>query len=160
MTRIHNLLIPAIIILLLCCPAAYAGEDDDSDLSMRVPDVRLVNVEPGSINFAPDMTDMINGWTKTEEITAVVSANTNWVLTIKGSEEYWEGPWQKPVSDIYWNLAGGEYQPLTTQSTEVASGGKCNGSGYPIHMKVELDLSQDAPGEYYYYVIIFELTSP
>jgi len=160
MTRIIEKILLALFILLVFSPAAYATADDDSDMSMRVPDVRLVNVDVGTISFEPDINDFIDGWTQKKTITAVVSANTNWVLTIRGSEEYWEGPWEKPVTDIYWALAGGEYQPLTTTATPVAAGGLSNRSGYPVHIKVKLDTSMDAPGEYYYYVIMFELASP
>lgn len=149
-----------VFILLVCCPAVYAAEDDDSDMSMRVPDVRLLDVEPNSINFEPDLNNMVNGWTEAKLITAVVSANAGWLLTIKGSSDYWEGPYQKPISDIYWNLADGEFLPLSTQSTEVVSGGLSNQSGYPINIKVKLDISRDLPGDYYYYSVIIELIAP
>ena len=153
-------LMAGVVILLLCCTAVSAAPKDESDFSMGVPEVRLVNVEPGSIHFDPDIGEMLDGWTHVKDITAVVSANANWVLTIKGSEEYWEGPYDKPVSDIYWNLAGGEYKPLSTQSTPVVSGGLSKRCGYPVHIKIKLDLSKDQPGDYNYYYIIFELTAP
>jgi hypothetical protein len=160
MTRLFTLILATLIIMLFCCPISFAAQDDDSDMHMRIPEVRLVNVDPNSIDFEPDLTDMVDGWTKIQEVTATVSANTNWVLMVQGSSDFWEGPYQKPISDIWWNLAGGEYSSLTTSSVPVVSSGKCNRSGYPIHIKIALDLAKDEPGEYHYYNIVFTLTAP
>jgi hypothetical protein len=156
----HNHLIPAVIVLLLCCAAAYATQEGDSDLSMQVPDVYLLDVEPGSIDFQPDLGNVLEGWTEAKEVTAIVSANADWVLMIKGNQEFWEGPYQKPVSDIYWNLAGGDFQPLSTQSVLVVSGGLSDAVGYPIHIKVKLDITKDIPGNYHFYYVVIELMAP
>jgi len=160
MSRTRDYLIPAIIVLLLCCAAAYAKQEGDSDLSMQVPDVYLLDVEPGSIDFQPDLGNVLEGWTEAREVTAIVSANADWVLKIRGSQEFWEAPYQKPVSDIYWNLAVGDFQPLSTQFAPVVSGGLADASEYPIHIKVKLDISKEIPGDYHYYYVVIGLMTP
>ena len=159
MTRIHNYLIPALVILLLCSPT-YAKSDDDSDFSLRCPAMHMVTVEPDSLSFQPDMAALAAGWTETKQLTAWVSANVPWKLTIKGSVASWAGPYPKPVSDIYWSYGPGAYVPLTTSSATVATGGLANRQPYPINIKVKMDLSKDLPGDYQYYYIVVELSTP
>jgi hypothetical protein len=161
MAQIKKLLLPAIIILLLWSPAARSGPEDDSDLSMSVPGVRLLTLERDTISFEPGILEMVDGWSNEEVLTARVSANVDWVLTIKGSEALWEAPWDKPVSDIYWSYGGGEYVPLSsTQSAQVVAGGLSKEAAYPIKLKVMLDLEKDVPGKYYYSYLVVELTAP
>jgi hypothetical protein len=150
----------AVFILLVCSVAANAEAEDDSDVSMRIPDVRLVEVNPGYLEYYPSLNDMTNGWTETKQVTAVVSANADWVLTIKGSSESWEGPYAKPISDIYWNYGGGDYVPLSTQGAMIAVGGLSNGTGYDVSFRIKLDLSRDLPGDYHYYYVVFEMLEP
>jgi len=150
----------ALVILLACSPAVFAQADDDSNLSMQVPDVRLIKVEPAYLEFGPSMADMVNGWTETQQVTAYVSANADWMLMIKGASEVWEGPYQKPVSDIYWSLAGRDSNPLSTESSMIISGGLCRDSEYPINIQIMLDVSRDLPGNYHYYNVIFEMVEP
>jgi hypothetical protein len=159
MTRIHSYLIPALVILVLCGPA-YAGSDDNSDFSLRCPAMRMVTVEPDSLSFESDMGQFVAGWTEPKEITAWVSANVPWVLSIKGSQESWEGPYPKPVSDISWSYGPGAYVPLSTSSATVVAGELTNRQPYPINIKVKLDLSKDFPGDYHYYNIVVELSEP
>lgn len=155
-----SFILAAAFILLACCPAVNAQENDGSDMSMRIPDVRLIEVDPDYIEFDPSLNDMVNGWTETKTITATVSANADWVLTIKGGSETWEGPYMKPVSDIFWNLAGGDYMALATQASLITAGGLSNGTGFDISFRIQLDLSRDLPGDYHYYDVIFELQEP
>lgn len=153
-------LIIAVVILLVLCPAAYAEPEDDSAFSMGIPGVRSLTLEQENIQFEPDAIQMLDGWTHQEVLIALVNANVNWVLTVRGIKELWEGPWQKPVSDIYWKYGGGDYESLGTQSAHVASGGPCNPATYPIYFKIMLDLESDVPGVYYYAYIVFELSAP
>jgi hypothetical protein len=151
----------AVAIVLLWSPAARSGPEDDSDFSVSVPGVRLLTLERDSIRFEADILQIVDGWTNEEMLVARVSANVDWVLTVRGSEELWEGPWQKPVSDIYWSYGGGEYRPLSsTESAQVVAGGLSKEAGYPIELKVKLDLEKDVPGEYYYSYLVVELTAP
>ena len=153
-------LIIAIVILLVFCPSAYADPVDDSGFGMSVPGVRSLTLEQDNLQFEPDILQFLDGWTHQEVLIARVNANVDWVLTIRGSDELWEGPWEKPVTDIYWKYGGGEYASLDTQSAYVASGGPTNQQAYPIHFKIKLDLEWDVPGEYYYEYVIFELSAP
>jgi len=155
-----SFILVAAFFLLVWCPAVNAEADDGSDMSMRIPDVRLIEVDPDYIEFDPSLNDMVSGWTETRTITATVSANADWVLTIKGGSETWDGPYMKPVSDIYWNLAGGDYVALGTQNSMITAGGLSNGTGYDISFRIQLDLSRDLPGDYHYYDVIFELLEP
>jgi hypothetical protein len=166
------MIIIAIAVMLLCIPAAYADREDDSDFTMSVPGIRSLTIEPDSLRFEPDLNQMERGYTNQELVTARVSSNVSWVLTIRGSVEVWEGPWQKPVGDICWKYgaegavsvateAGGAgYRSLTTQQAVVVSGGPCNQRTYPIHIRINLDMEKDKPGEYYYAYVVFELTTP
>jgi len=168
----HLTFILAIAIMLFCIPAAYAEPEDESDFTMSVPGVRSLTIDPDSLRFDPDLDQITRGYTDEEVVIATVSANVGWVLTITGSAQVWEGPWQKPVGDIYWKYGGGEagsigtdsgvagYQSLTTLSAVVVSGGPCNQHTYPISFGVKLDIEKDVPGEYYYAYIVFELTTP
>lgn len=153
-------LIIAVVILLVLCPAAYAEPEDDSAFSMGVPGVRSLTLEQSNIQFGPDALQMLDGWTHQGVLIAWVNANVDWVLTIRGSKELWEGPWQKPVSDIYWKYGGADYESLGMLSAYVASGGPCIKYTCPIYFNVMLDLERDVPGEYYYAYILFELSAP
>lgn len=125
--NIHNTilvhLIIAVAVLIICSPAAYADPEDESNTSITITGVRSLTLEQDSLHYEPNISQMLNGWTQQQVLIARVSANVNWALNIRGSDEYWEGPWDKPVSDIYWKYGGGGYEPLWTQPAEVASGG-------------------------------------
>ena len=153
-------LIIAVVILLVFCPSVHAEPEDESGFGMSVPGVRMLTLEQENIEFDPDILQFLDGWTHQEVLIARVNANVTWVLTVRGSDDLWEGPWDKPVTDIYWKYGGGEYASLGMQSAYVASGGPCNQLTYPIHFKVKLDLAFDVPGDYHYEVVIFELSSP
>jgi len=159
MTILRHTLTP-ILIFLLSVSIAWADSEDDSDASMTVPGVRSLTLEQQSLHFEPTLTQMIDGWTQQKPIIARVSANVGWVLTVHGSSDLWDAPWDKPVTDLYWRYASGEYAPLTTDMVEVVSGGPCNQLTYPIHFMVKLDLADDVPGDYYYEYIVFELAAP
>jgi hypothetical protein len=169
-TTILTRLILAAAVLIICSPAAYADPEDESDASISVPGIRSLTLEQNSLHYEPNINQMLEGWTEQQVLITRVSANVNWVLNIRGSDEFWEGPWDKPVGDLYWKYGGGSgssvsrsdagYQPLGTQPTEVASGGPCNQRTFPIHFRVKLDLETDVPGEYYYTYVVIELTMP
>jgi hypothetical protein len=147
-------------VFFLVCTAAWASPEDESDFFMTCPGVRMLTLDPDTLNFQPGLDQILAGWTQDDVIVAKASANVTWVLTIRGSAEAWEGPWDKPVSDIWWKYDGGQYQPLSTSVTEIVSGGPVNQHAYPVHFKVKLDIEKDVPGDYYYSYIIFELASP
>lgn len=150
----------SVVILFAFCPAVLADPVDDSGFSMGVPGIRSLTLDQNNIHFEPDIRQMVDGWTHQEVLIARVNANVDWVLTVRGSDDLWDGPWEKPVTDIYWKYGGGEYASLDMQSMYVASGGPTNHQAYPIHFKVKLDLALDVPGDYYYEYVIFELSSP
>jgi hypothetical protein len=160
MAQIKKLLLPVIIILLLLCPASYADREDESDFSMRCPEVRYLTLEPDSLDFESSMANMVEGWTSTKVLTARVFANVQWVMKIKGTSGTWEGPYAKPISDIYWSYGTGTPVPLTTDSATVVSGGCCFNEPFPIDIKVKLDMTRDVPGDYYYTYILVELSAP
>ena len=153
-------LIAATAILIFFAMPSSAEPEDDSDFSMRITDVRMLTLDRNTVSFEPGITEILEGWSKHELVNTHVSANVPWVYTINGTKETWEGPWEKPVTDIYWKYGGMEYASLTISPAIVATGGPCNNQAYPIHFKIKLDIGQDIPGEYFYSYILFELTAP
>jgi hypothetical protein len=146
--------------LLLILPSSVRAEDDQSDFSMTVPGVKAITIESGTLIFAPDLTQLLDGWTTVEILDATVSANEDWLLTIRGSLDNWTGPWLKPVGDIYWKYGAGDYAPLTTSSVDVTTGGPVNSGSYSLDFKIALDLETDTPGNYSYTYVTIELTAP
>ena len=154
-----RLICTAAAILALCIPA-LADSDDDGEFAMSVPGVRTLKLDRNSLQFTPGAMELENGWTQQQVIIARVSANVDWVVKLSGTENYWDGPWEKPVADIHWKYGGGGFTSLTTTEAAVEQGGPANQRSLPIHFKIKLDWVKDIPGEYTYAYILFEVTEP
>ena len=153
-------LIAAAMWLMLHPYPLRAESNDQSNFSMTVPEVRSVTAGSAMMVFTPDLTQILNGETTPQNLDTTVSTNVDWVLTIRGSQSNWTGPWSKPVGDIFWKYGAGDYTALTTLSADVTSGEAVDGGSYPISIKIALDLVADEPGEYSYQYIVIELTAP
>jgi hypothetical protein len=125
-----------------------------------VPGIRSVYVGSGTLIFAPDVIQVLEGWTTPQTLDTTVSANEDWALTITGSQGAWTGPWAKPVGDIYWKYGAGDYAALTTSSANVMTGGPVDNGSYHIDFKIALDLVTDMPGNYSYSYIVIEISAP
>ena len=139
---------------------ARAAPEDEGDFSMSVPGVRMLTLDRRSLEFSPGGPELEAGYSEHKVIVASVSANAGWVLVISGTSAHWQGPWAKPVGDIEWRYGGGQYAGLSEQEVSVVSGGAQNGRAYPVHFRVKLDWESDAPGEYRYEFVMFQLTTP
>jgi hypothetical protein len=146
--------------LLLIFPAGVGAEEDQSGFSMSVPGVKSITIESGTLIFAPDLNQLLDGWTTVEALDATLSSNEDWLLTISGSQATWTGPWSKPVGDIYWSYSAGDFTALTTSSAEVTSGAPVADGSIQIDFKIALDLGDDIPGNYSYTYVVLELTAP
>ena len=144
----------------LLAATAFASPEDTPDMSLSVPGVRMITLDKHSLDFIAGGGDFDRGWTETKEITARIGSNVNWVLMISGTGDSWDGPWAKPVSDIFWKYGSGEFHALSTGGASVTSGGPVNNLSVPIHFKIKLALDKDIPGEYRYEYILMELTAP
>lgn len=145
---------------LLLAAVAHADTVDESGVSIIISEVRSLVLDSESVSLAPGVTELLAGWTEERYWNATVSSNADWVLTIRGTEATWEGPWPKPVGDIWWENGGGEYVPLDTEPVEVCRGGPADHEAYSIHCRIALDPERDIPGDYFYANIVFELTTP
>lgn len=147
-------------VFLLLASAVPAASEDNSGFTISIPAVRYLDLENQSINFVPEPQMFLTGWSEELQAMAKVSSNVDWVLTIKGTEGFWEGPWSKPVSDIVWKYGAGEFNSLSMEPVEISSGGPASGQEYPVDFKIKLDLANDLPGDYVYTYVIFELSAP
>ena len=157
---ILSLILTAITFSLLSALPAHAGPEDDSGFSMSVTGIRYLYLENETLEFTPDAEQMLDGWTTTEQSVVWVSANVPWLLTIRGTEEYWEGSWLKPLSDIYWKFGNAEYIPLSTEPENITLDGPINAGQFPIDIRIKLDMETDLPGNYTYTYLLFELSAP
>lgn len=168
---IKNVTAPGIICIILCflignsillffLPAAHADPTEGSSLTISIGEVRTISLESGSIYLSPNINELLEGRIEPQTWDAIVSSNVDWVLTIRGTEDTWDGPWQKPVGDILWSYEGGDFTPLDMEPQVVWSGGPSNREHYPINFTVELDFINDVPGEYHYGYIVLELSAP
>ncbi len=148
------------VILMFFLPAAHADPTDVGGLTISIGEVRAISLNSTSILLSPNMNELLDGRIEQQSWDALVSSNVDWVLTIRGSEEIWDGPWQKPISDILWNYEGSEFTPLDIEPQVVCAGGPSNREHYEINFTVELDFVTDIPGEYHYGYIILELSAP
>ncbi len=158
--RILTWIAAACLFFIFAVPAVHADSEDVSGLTVSIGEVRTITLESGSFNFSPDINELLDGRTEHQSWDAIVSANVGWVLTIRGAEDTWDGPWDKPVSDILWEYDGGGYMPLDTEPQIVCSGGPSNREPYPIGITVQLDFEKDIPGDYHYGYIVLELSAP
>ena len=138
---------------------AWAEANHQTDFSIIVGEVRTVSVDRENLDLIPVAAELIAGWTRVGTLNITVSANVEWALSIRGSEPFWEAPWNKPVGDIFWSYNGSEYFPLDVIATEVLTGGPSDNEIYPLNFKISLDPLEDIPGDYYYPEIIIEVTS-
>jgi hypothetical protein len=156
---IAHLLI-ALLLSLLFSPAAAAQSDNESRFAIPIGEVRVLELDTEITYFTPGVAEVLAGRTGEQMWNMVVSANTEWLLTIRGTDEYWDGPWEKPVGDILWRYDMPEFVPLTTEPVVVSSGGPADHVVYPIEFSISLNMLNDIPGEYFYGYVVFELASP
>ena len=150
----------ACVVLLALATPIYAAEDSQSGFTIIVSEVRSITIDSSSADFSPGAMELISGWTRESSSNLIISSNTEWVLSIRGTSPTWDGPWLKPVGDIFWSYNGGKYVPLSVDSTEILHGGAADHRPYALNFKVHLDPLKDIPGEYRYQSIVLELTSP
>jgi hypothetical protein len=148
------------LLLLLFASAALAEPEQDSGFTMSVQEVRMLTIDRQSILLNPDIHEIINGMAEPEKLSMAVSANVAWVLTVRGTDPYWNGPWEKPVTDILWRVGQDEFKPLTTDPVEVMSGNPTTQKIFDIDLTSMLSMEKDVPGDYSYAYIVFELTPP
>jgi hypothetical protein len=144
-----------------CLIGAFPANAEDTyqaGISIVIGQVRTVTVDTQYADFQPTAPELIEGWTQVQTINAMVSANTHWEMTIRGSDEYWNAPWEKPVGDIFWSYDGSEYVPLTVDPAFVVNGSAVVDENYSIEFIVALDPLKDIPGDYSYPQIIVELS--
>lgn len=153
-------LLIALLIVLLLCPKSIAQSDDQSRFVIPVGEVRVLELDTEITFFAPGVAEVLAGRTAEQTWNMVVSSNTDWILTIRGSDEYWDGPWQKPVSDILWRHEMADFIPLSTEPAVVSSGGMADHVAYPIEFSISLNMLNDIPGDYFYGYVVFEFASP
>lgn len=139
---------------------SLAVRESESDFSIVISEVRSLTLDAESIYLDPAASELIAGWTEERSWNATVCANVDWVLSIRGTDPTWEGPWPKPVGDIYWSYDGSEFVPLDTLPVEVCVDGPVDHKSYPITFRIALDPLEDVPGEYRYGYIVLELTAP
>jgi hypothetical protein len=139
---------------------SFANQENDANLSAIIPELQSLSINSNLEFFTPGSAELITGVSRVNLIEVTVSSNTDWVLCIRGSDETWEGPWAKPLSDISWSFDGGEFIPLKTTLADVCMGGSADHQLCPISFKIILDPLKDIPGEYRYPSIIFELSAP
>ncbi len=154
------ILITVFLSTLVITSPVSADSEDITGFTMTVTEVRSLEISASSAFFVPGVRELLDGESSPQTWVASVSANVDWVLTIRGAESFWEGPWDKPVSDILWEYDGSGWLALSTEPVEIRSGGPSNQEAYPISVKVNLDIEQDIPGEYYYGYVVLELSSP
>lgn len=141
---------------------ALADDDERSEPEFRmdIDSVMFVHLDRNELEFNPTANDLINGRTTPEQLTATVSSNTDWVLSIAGSATKWDGPWDKPVGDILWRIAGSEnYTPLATSAAEVERGAPVKEYGVSLDFAVALDMARDLAGTYRYESVVFQVSA-
>lgn len=146
--------------LCLAPTSGRASEADEPELEMSVPEVFVISVDQGHLEFDATPQELIDQETAPQTLVATVQSNTDWVVNIYGDSAIWTGPWDKPVGDILWRISGGTYAPLETSNANVSSGGPTAGSNLEIEIKISLDITEDLPGNYEYESIILEISAP
>jgi hypothetical protein len=154
-----QLILAGIILPALATPS-HAARDTQSGFSLVVSEVRSLSIDSGSSYLSPGAAEILAGWTQEHSTDITISSNTEWVLSIRGASPTWDGPWAKPVGDVYWSCNGSDYMPLSTDPAQVCLGGPSDHRPYPINFKVHLDPLKDIPGDYRYTSIVLELTAP
>ncbi len=154
--------ITLLMALLLCQPVTIlrADTEESSSFSFIIPEIRMLSLETGTSVCLADTNALLTGWTEVQTWDIVVSSNVDWVLTVRGTQSAWEGPWPKPVSDIWWACDSGDFVPLDTAPLEGCSGGPSDHESHPVHFRIAMDMLQDIPGDYFYGYIVFELAAP
>jgi len=157
---IHYIPLLAILFVLIFNLPAHADTIYDTGFTIVVSEVRSLTLDAENAALTPGGFELISGWTQEQTWDIDVSANCDWVLQIRGTDPTWDGPWPKPVGDIFFSCNGTDYMPLATTPSEVVYGGPSNRESYPVNFKVALDPLLDIPGEYFYGYIVFELETP
>jgi len=145
-----------VIMLLVFACAAHADSTHNSGISIVISEVKVLSVDADSLTLSPAAPEVIVGWTETQIWNVTISANVEWALTIRGTTSTWDGPWLKPVGDIFFSCGGSDFTPIETEPLRVCTGGPSNNEIRPINFKIALDPLKDIPGEYFYGYIVLE----
>jgi len=146
----------AVVIYLLYTGVAYADSESNSGISIVISDVKVLSVDADSLTLSPAAPEVLSGWTEQQTWNVTICANVEWALTIRGTAPTWDGPWLKPVGDIFFSSGGSDFAPVETESTRVCTGGPSDNEVRPINFKIALDPLKDIPGEYFYGYIVLE----
>ena len=160
---INRTLLPVIFIttLLLVLPSpAQAEWEIESNFSIIISEVRVFELGCENVSPNPGATALLTGLTEQNPIDVTISTNVAWLLTIRGSDPFWEAPWQKPVSDMQFSYDGGEFQSIGLTAATVTGGEPADHEIYTVNLRASLDPLYDIPGEYSYNYIIFEIETP
>ncbi len=151
------------LVLWLAASAPVWADDDERgepQFQMDIDSVMFVHLDRDELEFTPDANDLLSGRTPPEQLTAQVSSNTDWVLSIAGSMAAWDGPWAKPVGDILWRRAGeGSYTPLATAAAEVQRGAPVKEFDVCLDFAIALDMAHDLAGTYRYESVVFQVSA-
>ena len=147
------------LLLAAAAPALADDSEDRPEFSMDIDPVMFVQLDRENLDFNPGVNELIAGQSAAQQLTARVTANTDWVLTIAGSAELWDGPWAKPVGDILWRCGSGEFSSLTLSGVEIGSGGPAREQAVGIDFRIRLDVTKDTPGSYRYEYIVFQVAA-
>jgi len=140
--------------------AVRAAGEDESDMSLTVGGVAILELDRSELDFDTTPEQFIAGMTASEATRCRVVTNSEWVLTIAGTASKWAGPADKPVEDVLWRSGGGDYTALSMSPAEVARGEPTAGLDVFLELAVKLRFEQDEPGEYTYRSVHYELTTP
>ena len=146
----------AVVVLLLLAPVAYADSESNSGISIVISEVKVLSVDADNLTLSPAAPEVLSGWTEQQTWNVTISANVEWALTIRGTAPTWDGPWLKPVGDIFFSSDGSDFAPVGTEPVRVCTGGPSDNEVRPINFKIALDPLKDIPGEYFYGYIVLE----
>lgn len=149
--------------LALLLPAPALADDDERsepEFSMDIDSIMFVHLDRHELAFNPSANDVLSGRTPPQQLKATVSSNTDWVLSIAGSSPKWDGPWDKPVGDILWRIAGeGSYAQLASTAAEVQRGSPAKDLDISLDFAIALDMAHDLAGTYRYESVVFQVSA-
>lgn len=160
------------LVLLLCLSAvpAFADEEAELDITVTIQPATNLTVSPVSISFEPpddisaarfnDIQPGGFGISLAEGVTLTIKSNTAWKLYVKGSAEYFSGPYDKPVTDIRWVDGTSVYTDLTMTDALVYEGSTgTSGINKSVNFRIKLWWAYDEPGSYTYNSVVFTLVN-
>lgn len=129
---------------------------------------QILTIDTSQVSFlTPTVSDFDAGHVeKLAATTLTVASDVDWKLTVSGTATLFSctgaSCWSaKPRGDIDWRKAGGSYQSLSGTATTVTMGLATTPGTEDVTMdyRVQLDWTQDAPGDYDYNSVQFVLSA-